>query len=191
MKFVIYSALTVLAGVRGDFGEEERFCRANRDLLDLERLLVLRRERDHDELIPAVKVVSAGRRSEKAKGFGRIFGVRNRDARGCAHLHPSPRRRLQVERHPEAIFETILRHARILKPPQLDPVPSQSPASERKTRHAQSRIEPTNDGSRRVGREERQHKAVMVEAQVAIESDEVGRSVDRADFPAAQILSQG
>lgn len=109
----------------------------------------------------------------------------------CIHSHFPSCSRFEVERHPEAVLLAVVRNTRVFQSPEVDPVPSESPAAERKSRHAQGRIEAPDYRTGGIGRKEGENEAMVVEAKVAIESHEMGRGVDGLDFASSQILRSG
>lgn len=124
--------------------------------------------------------------------------------------HSATRRALEAAVHAEAVLPPRLFHARVFKPPQLDQVATQAPPAKREALHSQSRVQSSHDLLWRVGREKREHEAVVIEAfenssvsrprvtcevkadkltEVAVERDEVRRRIDRLCLATTQILS--
>lgn len=174
----------LFAYISRNFREEKRLGRPYRNFLDLGRSPILRRQVNHYELVPVEEHgVSGGTPARKklirhAAARGRAaLPVQARDRRDESeeHLHSSPRRRLEVERHSEAVLFPVVRHARILESPKVDPVSSEPPAAKGESGHAKRRAEPPYDGAGRVGREQRENEAVMVKAEVAVKGDNMRR----------------
>jgi hypothetical protein len=84
------------------------------------------------------------------------------------NAHPSPRRTSQATSHPEAILPLLFLDARVFQSPNLDILPSQSPATKHQSLHPQRRVQSTDDGVGRVGGEKGEDETVGVEAEVAV-----------------------